>query len=93
MAFGYGLLMKGNGQTLGKITVGSEQKFIEQLNADTVANYWAASKRAFSLELRSNSLGTVVPTDIVSCESVNCRALAIGHDWRDDKTILTLLQM
>lgn len=92
MAFGYGLMMKPNGQTLGKITVGSEQKFIEQLNADAVANYWAASKRAFSLELRSNSLGAVLPTDIVSCESVNCRALAIGHDWREDITKLSILQ-
>jgi hypothetical protein len=85
-------MMKPNGQTLGKITVGSEQKYIEQLNADTVADYWAASKRAFNLELRSSSLGAVVPTDIVSCENVNCRALAIGHDWRDDITKLSILQ-
>jgi hypothetical protein len=92
MAFGYGLLMKGNGQTLGKITIGSEQKYIEQVTADAVANFWASSKRMFNLEVRSSSLGAVLPNDIVSCDSVNCRPLAIGHDWRDDKTHLTMIQ-
>jgi hypothetical protein len=46
----------------------------------------------FNLEVRSSSLGAVLPNDIVSCDSVNCRPLAIGHDWRDDKTHLTMIQ-
>ena len=93
--YGYGLLMTAEGGYFGKMYYGSVQKFPEQHLCDRVAAYYATAKRMVTGSLDSNAqaIASISPRNMATLDNATFHPIAISHDWRDDKTILTLLQM
>ena len=67
----------------------------EQYLSQLIANYGQTTHRLLQMNLRSSSLGDVVPTANTSGLESNITffPLAISHNWRDDVTTLTLMQI
>lgn len=96
MSFGYGVLLnsdntyfKGyNYGGLGLLT------YPEQHLANRVAAFWATSKRRIRTELRSDTISNPEPkpNNKVSLDGTIGHPIAISHQWRDDITILTILE-
>ena len=93
MEYGYGLMLKGNGQYLKTAPFGGVQEIPEQHLANRVAAYGATSKKQYTLELRSNAINEITPINKVSFNSTNCQPVSIGHDWRDDVTQIKMLEL
>lgn len=93
--YGYGLLMTAEGGYFGKMYYGSVQKFPEQHLCDRVAAYYATAKRMVTGSLDSNAqaIASISPRNMATLDNATFHPIVISHDWRDDKTILTLLQM
>ena len=71
----------------------------EQYLADRVTTFWAQSKRMIKAELRADveidhrAIGSLTPIDIVYLDSTRLAPIAFGREWRDDVTIITMLEM
>lgn len=93
MEYGYGLMLKGNGEYLKTAPFGGVQEIPEQHLANRVAAYGATSKQQFSIEVRSNAIAEVTPIHKVSFTNVVCHPISISRNWRDDVTQLTMMQL
>ncbi len=93
MEYGYGLMLKGNGEYLKTAPFGGVQEIPEQHLANRVAAYGATSKRQFMLEVRQNAISQITPINKVSFESTSCQPVSIGHDWRDDVVQLKMIEL
>lgn len=99
MQNGYGVVLNTNGTQMGKQTYGTTQKFPEQHLCDRVAAYWATAKRELRLMLRTDQISNVTPqntvgfNDTATFGSTIFYPIAISHNWRDDITYITLLQL
>lgn len=93
MEYGYGLMLKGNGEYLKTAPFGGIQEIPEQHLANRVAAYGATSKRQFMLEVRQNAISQITPINKVSFESTSCQPVSIGHDWRDDLVQLKMIEL
>ena len=93
MEYGYGLMLKGNGEYLKTAPFGGVQAIPEQHLANRVAAYGATSKQQFSIEVRSNVVPEITPIHKVNFTSVNCHPVSISHQWRDDITQLLMIQL
>lgn len=93
MEYGYGLMLKGNGEYLKTAPFGGVQEIPEQHLANRVAAYGATSKRQFMLEVRQNAIAQITPINKVSFESTSCQPVSIGHDWRDDVVQLKMIEL
>lgn len=93
MEYGYGLMLKGNGEYLKTAPFGGVQEIPEQHLANRVATYGATSKKQYTLELRSNAINEITPINKVSFNSTNCQPVSISHDWRDDVTQIKMLEL
>lgn len=93
MEYGYGLMLKGNGEYLKTAPFGGIQEIPEQHLADRVAYFGLSSKRQYNLELRTNEIPAITPIDKVSFNGTVCHPIAISREWRDDVTAITLLEM
>lgn len=74
-------------------TTGTPDVIPEQYLASIIANYGQATHRLVQMNLRSSSLGDVEPTAVSSGLESGMFPLAISHNWRDDITTLTLIQL
>lgn len=90
---GYGLIINPDGTYMGGASYDGVVQYPEQHLADRVTAYWALSKRRLQLELRSDLLGTVSPDQTMTVDGTYLYPIAVGHEWRDDITRLTLLQL
>lgn len=100
---GYGLLLNPDNSYLTKMAFAGSatEKHPEQHLAERVTNYWQSSRRRLSVDLRSNapvddSTGVVAdisPMYKVSIDGMTGYPIAISHEWRDDVTMLTILQL
>ena len=68
-------------------------KHPEQYLAERVTNYWGTAKRKLQTELRSDAIGSVTPKDSIVLDGTTGHPIAISHDWRDDITTITLLEL
>ena len=93
MEYGYGLMLKGNGEYLKTAPFGGIQEIPEQHLANRVAYFGLSSKRQYNLELRTNEIPAITPIDKVSFNGTVCHPIAISREWRDDVTQITLLEM
>lgn len=93
MLWGYGVIMNNDGKWLTTMTYGTQSKHPEQHLADRVAAYSATSKQKVSAELRTEQVGTITPRNTVTLGGVTGHAISISHDWRDDITQLTTMQV
>ena len=65
----------------------------EQYLSQLIANYGQSTHRLVQMNLRSSSLGDVVPTAVSSGLESGMFPLSISHNWRNDTTTLTLIQI
>ena len=95
MNYGYGLVMEPNGSFMATTSYGNNAtaEHPEQHLANRVTTYWASAKRRLGVELRSNVITEPTPANKVTLDGTTLYPLAISHDWRDDVTKLTLIQM
>jgi len=96
MEYGYGLLLDANGNIISTVEYNGDDQHPEQHLADRVVDYWATAKRMLDLSVIKNRIAAITPhTKVtVATESGQVFApLAIGHDWRDDKLKLTLIEL
>jgi hypothetical protein len=91
--FGLGLIANPDGSLLETLTYGLTSKHPEQHLADRVTNYWRTSKRRISAELRSNEIADITPRHKVTLDGTTAYPIAISHDWRDDITQITMLEL
>ena len=94
MEYGYGLIINpSDGSFVATVGYGNQQEHPEQHLANRVAVFWQSSKRQVVTELRTEAIPDVTPRHRLTLET-NWKfdPIAIGHEWRDDVTTLTLLQ-
>ena len=90
---GYGMLFGSNG-VVDTITFGDgTQKKPEQHYADVIAAWSNVSRRVLTLSLKTSSIGALVgPGYSVTHDGHTFIPIAAEHSWRDDTTILKLIQ-
>ena len=93
MAFGVGVVINGDGSRLEKVTYGSTEQVPEQNMANRVAAYWGTSKRKITADLNTAVVPAITPRKTVTLDGTDCYPISISHDWWNDKTTLTLLQL
>ena len=95
MEYGYGLLLDASGNIIPTVNYGGTPAHPEQHLADRVVNYWATAKRMLDLDVLKNNIAAISPHTKVTVGSEGGQfvPLAIGHDWRNDKVKLTLIQL
>lgn len=97
MDFGYGVLLNADGSRMGALSHNgsSTLQFHEQHVSDRVTAFWATAKRRLAVEVLSNgaNVGSVSPETKVSLDGTTLFPIAFGHEWRDDVTLLTLLEL
>ena len=100
MRFGYGVIINANGGYFKgfQYVEHGPLVFPEQHLADRVANFWSKSKRKIYAELRSNAyIGALIrdinPRNKASIDDTTMYPISISHDWRDDVTRLTLIEL
>ena len=93
MLFGYGVVLEADGKWMGQLTYGSTQKWAEQHLADRVTNFWQTSRRRLAVELRRDLIADITPRHKVTIDGMTGYPIAISHEWRDDVTQLTILQL
>ena len=97
MNYGYGLLINPDGTFMTTLSYNGSSvlEYPEQHLADRVTAYWATAKRRIATELRSNAdnVGSITPQTRVSIDGTTMFPIAFGHEWRDDITQLTLLEL
>ena len=92
MEYGYGLLINPNNTFMETAPYGSNNEYPEQHLADRVAAYWAQSKRQITTELRTDAIAAITPRHRLTLDGTVFNPTAISRNWRDDITILTLLE-
>lgn len=93
MSFGFGVLSNPDGTYVTTITYGSKAMFAEQHQADRVTAYWATAKREIEVELLSHIIADISPMHKVTLDGSSLYPFAIGRNWRDDVTRLTLIEL
>lgn len=93
MLFGYGVVLEADGKWMGQLTYGSTQKWAEQHLADRVTNFWQTSRRRLAVELRQDLIADITPRHKLTIDGMTGYPIAISHEWRDDVTQLTILQL
>jgi hypothetical protein len=95
LARGYGLVMNPNYSYLETIVFAGSAtaKHPEQHLADRVTNFWQTSRRRLAVELRRDLIADITPRHKVTIDGMTGYPIAISHEWRDDVTQLTILQL
>lgn len=93
MDFGYGVLIGTDGKHLTVASYNGQDEIPEQNLANRVADYWATSKRKMRVELNTNMAGAISPRNTLSFDGTTCHPISISHEWRDDISILTMLEL
>ena len=95
MLFGYGVIMNANGSYFKGFQYVEHGSLVypEQHLANRVVNYWQEARRRFEVELRSNTIADITPKHKTTIDGTTGYPIAISHDWRDDITKLTILEL
>jgi hypothetical protein len=94
--YGFGLVMNADGTFMTTTQYGNSQanqQHPEQHLANRVTTYWQTTRRRLSVELRTNAITEPAPSQKVTIDGNTFHPIAISHDWRDDITKLTLMQL
>lgn len=94
MEAGYSILINPSDNSyLTTLNYNGVIKHPEQHLADRVTNYWGTSRRKIETELRFEVVGNVTPEDRVVIDGTTGYPISISHDWCDDITKLTLIEL
>jgi hypothetical protein len=74
-------------------SVGGSQVIAEQKLAQLIALYGNHTHRLVEMDVYTNLVGSVVPTALSTGLETGLFPLAISHDWREDITTLTLIEL
>lgn len=92
--FGFGTLINPEGTYFNTISYnGGTAIHPEQHLANRVTAYWAAAKRKLEVELKTNAITEPTPQNRVKLDATIGYPIAIGREWRDDITRLTILAL
>ena len=93
--FGYGVLINPDGSYFTTTTYGSSTTPVrpEQHLADRVTSYWASAKRKLELDLRTDAIADISPVYKMTVDGTTLYPIAISHNWRDDVTTLSLMEL
>jgi hypothetical protein len=94
MPAGLGYLLGSNEKPVEKIrNVNNVQVIAEEELAAVIAKYGETTHRLVQVNLWSNLIGNVEPTQMSTGLEIGLFPLAIGHNWREDITTLTLIAL
>ena len=91
--FGYGQIFNPDGTLFESVSYGNEVARPEQKLADRVTTFWQTSRRRIASELRTNVVGVITPLNIIEQDGTTGYPIAISHDWWNDVTMLTILEV
>lgn len=91
--FCYGELINPDGSFCETVGYGETTMRPEQHLANRVTAYWAAAKRKLEVELKTNAITEPTPQNRVKLDATIGYPIAIGREWRDDITRLTILAL
>lgn len=91
--FCYGEIFNDDGSLITSVSYGSNDERPEQHLADRVVKYWQTSKRRLEVELRSEQIADITPQYNVTLDGTTGYPIAISHDWWNDITTLTILEL
>ena len=97
MEFGYGVLINPDGTYFKGYNYGGQGLLVfpEQWLANRVTSYWATAKRRIKADLRSD-IANVSATDPMTkntIDSTTMYPISISHEWRDDITNITMIEL
>jgi hypothetical protein len=95
LEYGHGLIMSPSGSFVSEVPYGTSTEHPEQHLANRVAAFGQKARRMVSMELRSNALNVeyVTATKKVSFEGTTYHPISISHDWRDDITKISMIEL
>ena len=97
MEYGYGLVLNANGSFMAtaKYNGNTSDEHPEQHLANRITSYWQASRRMITPELKTDVVGDFTPQQYVTLENQtgHFSPLAVTRQWRDDVTIVSLIEM
>lgn len=93
MNFSTGILINPDGSYMTTAPYGGTPARPEQHLVNRITSYWASSKRKLSTELRADRITEPSPMNKVILDSTTGHPISISHNWRDDVTILTIMQL
>lgn len=94
MKYGFGLLLDTDGTFLGQVTFGSGSMYPEQHLINRVTAYWATTKRKLYVEVQSQYADDYLSPDYkLTLDSITYYPVSVCHNWRDDITRITMLQL
>ena len=91
--FSYGELINPNGTFCESVPYNGTNERPEQHLANRVVNYWASAKRKLEVELRTDAITDPSPQNRMSIDSTTGYPIAVGREWRNDVTKLTILEL
>lgn len=95
MNFGFGVIANADDSYMTGFNYGGFGLLTrpEQHLANRVTAFWATSKRKLAVELRNDQISAVTPMKKTTLDGTTGYPIAISHDWRDDITQLTIIQL
>lgn len=95
MNFGFGVIANNDDSYMSGFDYGGFGLLTrpERHLASRVTAYWATSKRKLTTELRSDRYTSLSPMNKVTLDGTTLYPIAFGHEWRDDKTKTTFLEL
>lgn len=95
LEFGYGVLMNEDGTWMTGYNYNGSSVAMhpEQYLANRVTTYWATSKRRIRTDITSSAAASVTPKSKVTLDKMTFFPISISHEWRDDITTITLLEL
>jgi hypothetical protein len=94
MAAGYGYILNPGNNPVEKIkSVDNQDVIAEQDLAQVVAKYGETTHRLDTVNLWTDLLGNIEPTAMSTGLETGMFPLAISHDWWNDITTLTMIQV
>lgn len=93
MNFSPGILINPDGSYMTTVPFGITTERPEQHLADRVTSFWATAKRKLTVDLRADKITEPSPMNRVTLDSTTGHPIAISHEWRDDVTKLTILEL
>ena len=93
LRYGFGIVINPDGTPMSDTAYPGGDNQPEQAMADRVSSYTEIAKLKGSLHMRTNKIPNITPAHRVTLGAVTYYPSAIAHSWRDDITMLTLIQI
>ena len=92
--FGAGIILNNDGSYCDVINYADgTSDHPEQHNVNRMATFGSKVRRLLTTNLQSNGLGEVTPQHKTTIDSNTFHPIGISHEWRDDITKLTLIEL